>query len=179
MKLPGINSVVALQAIAPTSACVAKNASLSFAAAALCTVQTASSPLTTSGLSGPSRIISGLAVLTSSLYQHAHRQFDQDLDGRQQFRAQRAIEHAMVAGQRQAQHADKGNATVGLLDRLPPRRADRENGRVRRIDDGGEFADAMHAEIGNRRRAALVVGRFQLLLAGAARKRLHLGPYRG
>src|SRR5271170_6222689 len=98
MKLPGINSVVALQAIACTSACAAKNASLSLAAAALCTVQTASRPFTTSGLSGPISTTSRLAaVISVSSHQHAHRQFEQSFDGRQKFRAERAVEHAMIA----------------------------------------------------------------------------------
>src|SRR5258708_25770783 len=41
------------------------------------------------------------------------------------------------------------------------RSPDRENGRMRRIDDGGEFPHAMHAEIGNRRDAARNLGDFQ------------------
>jgi len=36
-----------------------------------------------------------------------------------------------------------------------------------RIDDGGEFPHAVHAEIGNGARAALIFGRFELLGAGA------------
>ena len=46
----------------------------------------------------------------------------------------------------------KRDAAVLGLDRLPPRGADRQDRRLRRIDDGGEFAHAVHAEIGDRGR---------------------------
>ena len=48
--------------------------------------------------------------------------------------------------------------------------ADRQNGRLRRIDHGGEILDAVHAEIGHRRGAALIFVRLELAVAGAAAK---------
>src|ERR1043166_3844091 len=128
MKLPGILSVVALQAMARTPACSARNASRSVAAAVLCTTQAFSRPLTTTGLSGPSNRTSffSLGILNLCSHQHAHR------------------------------------------------RLDHQNSRMWRIDDGGEFAHAVHAEIRNGRRAALeLVGR-EFLGARARRQILHL-----
>ena len=45
--------------------------------------------------------------------------------------------------------------------------ADRQDGRVRRIDHGGELLDAVHAEIGDRGRAALVFLGLELARPGA------------
>src|ERR1700739_3115232 len=129
MKLPGIFSVVALQAMARTSACSARNASRSFAARALCTMQALSNPLITTGLRGPSSrtcfFSSGIPDPRS--HQHANRRLDQILQRREQLRAERAVDHAVIARQRDAEQAREADAAVGSLHRLAPRRADRQN----------------------------------------------------
>ena len=81
----------------------------------------------------------------------------------------RAVHHAVIAGERHAHHADERDAAVLCLDRLPARGADRQNGRLRRIDDGGKFAHPVHAEIGDRGRAALIFLRRELPGARARR----------
>src|ERR1051326_1227807 len=162
MKLPGILSVVALQAMARTPACSARNASRSVAAAVLCTTQAFSRPLTTTGLSGPSNRTSffSLGILNLCSHQHAHRRFDQFLERGQQLGAERTVDHAVVAGHRDAEQARERDAAIGLFYRLAPRRTDPQNSRMWRIDEGGEFAHAVQAEIRNARRAALeLVGR--------------------
>ncbi len=50
---------------------------------------------------------------------------------------------------------------------------------MRRIDDGGEFAHAIHAQIGDGAGAALVFVRLELLGAGAFGKVAHFGRDRG
>src|SRR5262249_56189125 len=82
-------------------------------------------------------------------YQHRDRLFDEAFERRQQLGPEHAVDHAVVAGERHREHAREGNAAVFLLDRLPPRGADRKHRRLRRIDDGGKFAHAVHTEIGD------------------------------
>ena len=53
--------------------------------------------------------------------------------------------------------------------------ADRQYTALGRVDDGGEFADPIHAEIGNRKRAALILFGLQLTLAGADAEGPHFG----
>ena len=84
-----------------------------------------------------------------------HRFLDKALEGRQQFGAERAIDHAMVAGQRDGHLADEFDAAVLGLDRCAARGAHRQDGGMRRIDDGRELAHAVHAEIGDGAGAAL------------------------
>src|SRR5262249_38550881 len=52
--------------------------------------------------------------------------------------------------------------------------SDRENGRVRRIDNGVEFLDPIHAEVRYRAGAALIFVRRQLASTRAGGKVLHL-----
>ena len=73
----------------------------------------------------------------------------------------------MIARQCDAHLADEFDAAIFRLDRRAPRGADGEDGRVRRIDDGREFAHAVHAEIGDGARAALIFVRPEFLPAGA------------
>src|SRR5215472_16653412 len=138
MKLPGILSVVALQAMARMSAWSAKNASGSFAACVLWTMQALSSPFITTGLSGPSSRTSFLSagIRYPCSHQHAHRRFDQFLERGQQLGAERAVDHAVVAGHCDAEQARERDAAIGLFHRLAPRRTDRQNSRMWRIDDG-------------------------------------------
>src|SRR5262249_36101980 len=70
--------------------------------------------------------------------------------------------------------AREGDAAVFLFDRLPPRGADRQDRRLRRIDDGGKFAHAVHAEIGDGGGTALVFIRLEPSGARARRHLLHL-----
>src|SRR6202050_2802805 len=177
MSSPGTLSVVALQAMARISAWADMKASRSGAAATLWSVQPASRPLTTTGLSGPSSRTSFLlaSILRPRSYQHAHWRFHKTLEGGKELRAKRAIDHAVVAGQRHAQQAGEGDAAVFLLDGLAARGPDGEYGRVRRIDDGGKLAHAAHAEIGNRGRSALIVGGRELLVPRTCDEVFHFG----
>src|SRR5581483_1039382 len=151
----------------------------------------ASSPLMTTGLSGPTRTTSGVPDMDRPSWnrlswsrlswnrlpsnKHGDRRFQIVLDSGEKLRSGRAIKHAMIARQRDGEDACKRNPAVGFFDRLPPRRADRKDGGVRRIDDRGKFAHAIHAEIGDRRGAALIVGGLELFVAGARRQVFHLG----
>src|ERR1700674_1317426 len=128
------------------------------------------------------RISSSEGVLTErvsllwcdvGLGQHSHRIFHETLEGGQQLCAEHAVHHAVIAGKRHRHDADKGDATVWSLHRLSPHGADRKDGGVRRIDDGGEFAHTMHAEVRNRGSAALIFLRFEATLAGAGRQVFH------
>src|SRR5207249_10224526 len=112
-------------------------------------------PLTIVGFGGPIKRTSTRS-LAIGLHQHCHWIFDQASKRSEELGPERAVNHTRIAGERHRHHAREADATIRRLDRLPPRRADRQNGRVRRIDDGGKLAHAVHAEIRNRRRAALI-----------------------
>lgn len=83
----------------------------------------------------------------------------------------------MIAAERDGEnvrHSDAAAAVLGgrwrrydtLLDR-----ADGQNRRLRRIDDGRELRDAEHAEIADGERAALELVRLQLAVARTRRQR--------
>ena len=94
------------------------------------------------------------------LHQHTGRMLDQALEGREQLGAERAIDRAVIAGERRAhQGRDGGRAIPDDDARLA--RAHRENRRLRRIDDGGKIRDPIHAKIGNRAGATLIFFRAQ------------------
>ena len=114
-------------------------------------------------------------LLIHSFRPGGDRLFDEGLERRQQLRAERAVDHAVVAGQRDRHLADEFDAAVFRFDRRAARGADGEDGGVRRIDDGGELAHAVHAEIGDGARAALVFGGLELLGAGARGEIAHFG----
>src|SRR5580658_5656838 len=117
-------------------------ASGSFAAATLWSVQAASRPFTTTGLGGPTNKTSffSAGICKSHSDQHGHRRFHKSFERGEEFCAARAVDHPMVAGKRHAHHAGKGNAPILFFDGLPARRAHREDGRVRRIDNGSKLA---------------------------------------
>src|SRR5262245_62113810 len=114
-----------------------------------------------------------------ALNQRRHRLLHKSPERREKLGAERAVDHAMVARERHRHHAGEADRAVGLLDRLPARRADREDRRVRRIDDRRKLAHAVHAEVRDRRRAALVFVRLELARAGALGELTHLGGDRG
>src|SRR5712671_2166960 len=93
--------------------------------------------------------------LRPPLHHHHDGIFDQHLEGADQFGAERTVDRAVIAGQRDAHD-------VGGLDLAAPHHrpllagADREDRSVRRVDHGGEILDTVHAEVGHRRGAALV-----------------------
>src|SRR5688500_18464027 len=72
----------------------------------------------------------------------------------------------MVAGERHLHDRTRDDLALvddcTLLDR-----PDREDGRLRRVEHGYEAVDAVHAEVGDRERAVLEVGRLELAAAGA------------
>src|SRR5665811_296776 len=143
-----------------------RNASLSVASISLCSVTLGSSPPTMTGFLLPISSTSGFspAIRFSPLDQCGDRLFDETLEGGEQLAAERAVHHAMIAGQRDRQLADEFHSPVFGFDWCAARGADRQNGGVRRIDDGGELAHAVHAEIGNGAGAALVFVRLELCL---------------
>src|ERR1700730_4367443 len=94
------------------------------------------------------------AMIRPPLEQHRQRIFDQALEGLEEGRTNRAVDHAMVDRQRAGHDRRDGQRAV-LDDRTLFAGADRQDGAVRRIDDGGEFLDAEHAEVRDREGAAL------------------------
>ena len=57
---------------------------------------------------------------------HRHGLLDESLERREQLRAERTIDHAMIAGERDRDHAGESDAAVRILHRLPPRGPDRK-----------------------------------------------------
>src|SRR5215472_19126516 len=154
----------------------AKNLPRSLASGNLTRLKAPESPFTMTGLGGPIRRTSAFSAIFHPLWyfgvshQHRHGLLDESLERRQQLGPERAVDHAVIAGERHREHACARNAAVFLLDRLPPRGADRQHRRLRRIDDGGKFAHAVHAEIGNGGGPTLVFVRRELSRARARRQ---------
>src|SRR5215831_20032790 len=181
IKGPSTRSSVAATAMPRTRGAVsAKNRSRSLASENRTRLKAPESPFTMTGLGGPIRRTSAFSAIFHPLWyfgvshQHRHGLLDKSLERRQQFGPERTVDHAVIAGERHRQHARKGDAAVLHLDRLPPRGADRQDRRLRRIDDRGKFAHAVHAEIGDGGRTALVFVRLELSGARARRHVLHL-----
>src|SRR5260370_20894909 len=96
------------------------------------------------------------------------------LERAKQVGAERAVAHAVIARERHRHLAHETEAVLAL-DRPPLAGADRQDGRLWRIDDRRELADAVHAEIGDRARATLVFVRLQSARPPALDEVLHLG----
>src|ERR1700722_8222828 len=84
-----------------------------------------------------------------------------------------AVDHAMIAGQR---HVERCNGTrlSGSYDYARPSGADRQNGAMRRIDDGGEALDAEHPEIRDAEGSSHIFIGLQALRTGAYPEVAHL-----
>src|SRR6476469_8293345 len=143
------------------------NASRSAASNSTCKFTCGESPFTMTGLRLPTSRTSGFSVIMRSLDEESDGAFDEALECGEQFGAERAIDDAVIAGERHRHLAHEFDAALRRFDRRTTRSAHREDRRVRRIDDRRELAHAVHAEIGDRRRTALVFGGFELLLARA------------
>src|SRR3989442_4240958 len=102
-----------------------------------------------------------------TLHQHRHRLLDEAFAGSEQLGAERAVDDAVIAGERHRHLADEAHAAVFILDPPPLPGAHRQDGRVRGIDDGRERSDAVHSEIGDAGRAALILLRLELARTGA------------
>src|SRR5262245_15100049 len=100
---------------------------------------------------------------------------DQVGDRAEELGAPRAVERAVVAGERQYHRRLDGGLAVQRDDTIRDT-ADGENRRLRRIDDRVEGIDAVHTEVADREGPALDVGRPQLAGLGAAH---HLLAARG
>src|SRR5258705_334397 len=110
---------------------------------------------------------------TSALHHHHDGVFDQHLEGADQFGAERAVDGAVIAGQRDAHHVCHFDLAVSH-DRTLFTGADREDGGVRRVDDRGEMIDPVHAEVGNGCRPALIFLGLEFPGPGAGGEILHL-----
>src|SRR5690606_41026715 len=86
-------------------------------------------------------------------------------EGREPARRERAVDRAVVRRERAPHRAPDLEVAVdddGRLDRS----ADRKDRRLRRVEDRGELARAVHPEVGHGRRAALELLLAQASLAG-------------
>ena len=93
-------------------------------------------------------------------------------------RPERTIDDAVAHVKVDRHLAGEPDASVRALDRPASGGADRQNGGVRRIEDGGELANPMHAEIGDGAGATLQFGRVKAARAGTCREIAHLGRNR-
>src|SRR6476619_666304 len=89
----------------------------------------------------------------------------------QEARAVRAIDHAVIAAQRDGQQIGERDAAGAILDGCAPGTADREDRNLRRIDDRGERTDTEHAEVRDGEGAVLEVLGSQGSSPGAVRQR--------
>src|ERR1700731_1239733 len=95
------------------------------------------------------------AVSAIASHYHQHRVLDQLLERVDQHGAKRAVDGAVIARHGRA-HDLRGLDLAVAHDGTLLARADRKDRRLRWVDHRGEVLDAVHAEIGHRRRAALV-----------------------
>src|SRR5665213_485377 len=94
------------------------------------------------------------AMLSPALDQQRRRRLDQFLESLHPLRAAGAVDDAMVAGDGAAHH--RGDCELAVLDHgALLAHSHREDAALRRVDDGLEMPDAVHAEIGDREGAAL------------------------
>src|SRR5215510_9137338 len=107
------------------------------------------------------------------LHQHGHRVFDMGLEGREQLGAERAVDDAVIDRERDTHHG-RDLESIVLDDWALLAAADGEDRGLRRVNDGVEAVDAVHAEIGDRGRAALILVRREPLRAGAGGEIAHL-----
>src|SRR3984885_3253429 len=95
----------------------------------------------------------------------------------QPFRPDDAIDHPVIASQRDV---DRGDSAQRLAcDQASLGGADRQDGGMRRVDDGSEARDAEHAQIRDGKGAARVFVRLQSLSAGSFPEILRLRRYAG
>src|SRR6266566_5720185 len=86
---------------------------------------------------------------TGTSQQHGQRVIDQLLESGEELRADRAVDDAMIAGERAGHH--RGDRELAVLHHRPLLAGpDREDAALRRVDYRGEFADAVHPEVGDR-----------------------------
>src|SRR5258708_29259528 len=98
--------------------------------------------------------VRGTAGLAPS-HHHHDRIFDQHLEGADQLGAERAVDGAVIAGQRDAHYVRRFDLAIPDYRALFAG-ADREDAGMRRVDDSGEMIDAVHAEVGDGGGAALI-----------------------
>jgi hypothetical protein len=99
--------------------------------------------------------IAGLVARESDEQQRGA--FEERFEGGEELRADGAVDDAVVAGERE-RHRLADDDLAGFHDGLRDGRADGEDRGVGRVDDGAEFRDAHHAEIGNAEGAAGELG---------------------
>src|SRR5215467_12908934 len=104
---------------------------------------------------------------------HRSRALDISLERAEQLRTERTIDGAVIGRQRHLHLGGDGELAVADHGALNAG-ADAKNRGMGRVDDGGEFLDAIHAEIGDRRRAALIFLRLEPARPGAGGVILHL-----
>src|SRR5215217_3894652 len=88
----------------------------SFASPSRCTLK-AARPFTMVDFAGPTRRISmSELAIGAPLHHHGHGIFQVALERRKQFGTERAVDHAMIAGERHRHHAREGDVSIVLLD---------------------------------------------------------------
>src|SRR5262245_60109048 len=88
-------------------------------------------------------------------HHHHHGVLDQGLERAAELRTERTVDRPVIGGEPD-RHDMRGLDLAIAHDRALLAGADRENGRVGWIDDGVEFLDAVHPEIGDRAAPALI-----------------------
>src|SRR3954452_1359346 len=110
--------------------------------------QAAVSMSTTAGRQASDRQVLYFVICLIMWPSHHHRHWvlDQRLEGADKLSAERAIDRAMVRRERDRHHP--GGFDLAVLDDCALfARPHRQDGRVRRVDTGGEIFDAIHAEV--------------------------------
>src|SRR3990172_5157482 len=112
----------------------------------------------------PPRLMTIARAYRSAL-QSQRRRLDEDLDRTEELRPFGSVDRAVVARERQCKSWDDQQVTV--YDERPVLdRADGEDRNLRRIEDGDELLDAVHAEIRDRERAIGEIVKLELAVAG-------------
>src|SRR3954469_11846434 len=109
----------------------------------------------------------------AALQRQRDRLLEDRLHAREELRRRRAAEDAVVAGDRDV-HAVAGDHLAVADDRLALHLADRQDRRLRRVDDRRERRDPVHAEVRDRERRARQLRRADLPVAHLLGQRARL-----
>src|SRR5262245_9407488 len=94
------------------------------------------------------------------------RSLEQLAQAGEELRGVRAVDDAVVAGERDGDHVAEPDPVGALLERRAPGAADGEDRRLRRIDDRGERPNAEHPEVRHRERRVVELVRTERPPAG-------------
>src|SRR3954465_1842777 len=116
----------------------------------------------------PNSTSAGRELPRARLERQRQRLLEQLAHAGQELGAVRSVEDAVVAHERDRHRVARGDAAAIVNHRAFLERADREDRRLRRVDDGREAVDPVHPQVRDGERAARQLGGRDLAVADLA-----------